>query len=253
MDNQHNQPEDKIEAGDINIAEKSKFFKWLDNFWYHYKWTLLIAVFFIVVLVVGLVQLFSKTESVATVMYAGPYQLSNDEINAIRNDLTSLLPYDFNGDEKKYITFIEYAVFSEDEIESSNEIYTDENGEYVDMVSPMYNSSKYREYLSYTSTGECSIYFVSEYLYENLKNEERLVPISEVLGDTGEYTVADGGYGIRLGDTDLYKYFTSLQILPADTVVCLMRPYVWGESSNEEKYEFASSFFKELAEFKINE
>ena len=101
MDNQHNQPEDKIEAGDINIAEKSKFFKWLDNFWYHYKWTLLIAVFFIVVLVVGLVQLFSKTESDATVMYAGPYQLSNDEINAIRNDLTSLLPYDFNGDEKK--------------------------------------------------------------------------------------------------------------------------------------------------------
>ena len=111
MDNQHNQPEDKIEAGDINIAEKSKFFKWLDNFWYHYKWTLLIAVFFIVVLVVGLVQLFSKTESDATVMYAGPYQLSNDEINAIRNDLTSLLPYDFNGDEKNILHLLNTRFF----------------------------------------------------------------------------------------------------------------------------------------------
>jgi hypothetical protein len=59
----------------------------------------------------------------------------------------------------------------------------------------------------------------------------------------------EDGCGVRLGDTELYGFFEELQVLPPDTVICLMRPYIWGASSNEEKYAEAETYFKNLITF----
>ncbi len=250
-DNRDNIPENKPDAEGIELAKNSKILSWLDNFWYHYKWTVIIVAFFVTVLVIGIVQIFSKTDADATLLFSGPVQMSDDEITAIRNDLGSLLPEDRNGDGEKYITFMEFAVFSEQEMEEENHKYKDDDGKYIQVVTPSHNASLSKEYQSYTQTGDCSIYFVSEHLYSNLVKTDRLVKLSEFFEQTPDGAIGDE-YGIKLSETDLYEFFDSLKVLPEDTVICFVRPYMWGDSSNSENYDFAKEYFKAIAEFKAN-
>jgi hypothetical protein len=60
--------EEKYEGGEIS----SPFLKKLDNFWYHYKWHSLIALFFVLVFTVCAVQMCSRAEYDVHVLYAGP-------------------------------------------------------------------------------------------------------------------------------------------------------------------------------------
>ncbi len=60
---------EKYEGGDIVI--RSPFMKKLENFWYHYKWHSLIALFLIVTIVVCTVQMFTREKYDLHVLYAG--------------------------------------------------------------------------------------------------------------------------------------------------------------------------------------
>lgn len=251
--NNDNRTDGKLDATDVSIADKSPFFKWLDNFWYHYKWTFLIVVFFAVVVIICVVQMIGKTEPDNTLVLAGPIQLTNEQVAAINTDLTSLLDEDKNGDGQKVVNLLTFSVYSEDELNQANTSETDENGKFVTNVSSSYNSSVFNEYTEYTGSGDCSVYLVSEFLYDNLKGDgNRLRPLSELFGDELPAGALSDGYGIRLGDTDLYKFFDSLKCLPEDTVICLMRPFaLWGESSNDDSYSASVEHFKNIANFKI--
>ena len=93
-------------------------------------------------------------------------------------------------------------------------------------------------------TGESSVLLLDPWLYEQLKNEDRLRPLSEV--DASLAARTEDGYGVRLGDTALYQTFGVYQVLPEDTVICLMRPYVIGRSSKAEAYRFEVDTFLAL-------
>jgi hypothetical protein len=57
--------------------------------------------------------------------------------------------------------------------------------------------------------------------------------------------------GVRLGDTALYKENLAVsQVLPEDTVLCLMSPYFVGKSSNLDEYQKAVDYFAALAGIK---
>ena len=244
--------DEKIDSENIDVTGNNRFLKWLDNFWYHYKWTLIIVVFIVAVITIAVVQMVTKTEADVKITFGGPYIMSESEVSSVRNDLSSLLKDDVNGDGKKYVDFYEYAVYSEDQIKSENERETNESGKYVTNINPSYTNSRAEAYQSYVQTGDCSIYFVSGYLYENLIENNRLRPLSETFGSNIPDNIKSfDGYGVRLGDTDLYKYFDSLKALPKDTVICLMRPYVFGESSKEKNYSATVDFYKALLQFEI--
>ena len=61
-------------------------YKWLDNYWYHYKWTTIIVVSFAVILTICIVQMATKETYDITVLYTGPHifikeeKLSTEEI-----------------------------------------------------------------------------------------------------------------------------------------------------------------------------
>ena len=38
----------------------SKFLKWLDNYWYHYKWHTIIVAFFLIIGIISTVQIFNR-------------------------------------------------------------------------------------------------------------------------------------------------------------------------------------------------
>lgn len=245
MNNEENRDSEKIDARDIKIVKKNKFLMWLDNFWYHYKWPVIIVTFFLIVGVVCISQMITNKKEDVTVMYAGPYQLSRDERAEIEVALTRILPKDYNNDGKGILDFCEYSIYSEEEFESINEAYTTEEGNHVPMVNTSTNYTNYQNYTSYMQTGACSVYFLSEYLYEkNLSvNTEIMVPLSDVFGDELPQGAMDNGYGVRLIETPLYD-IPALKVLPKDTIVCLGRRRPMGQS--EKEYSFAYDYFKTL-------
>lgn len=228
---------EKLCADDIKISKRSRALSWLENFWFHYKWPVIIGAFFAVVLIVGLVQIFSRTSSDAYVTYAGNKYISAEESENIRAELSRLLPEDINGDGNKHTTFRTYTIYSEEDIKN-----TDAD------IDPSQNSSSKSSYESYMNSGECSVYFVSGYLLENLIRYDRLRSMSEVFGDNLPQGVTDDGYAVRLSELPLYE-LDAVKVLPEDTYVCLLKPYIYGESSKADNYADSEGYFKAIVNF----
>ncbi|MBQ7152508.1 MAG: hypothetical protein IJR83_01045 [Clostridia bacterium] len=232
MNNQYNQGEDKIEAEDSKI--KSPFLSWLENFWYYHKWHVLIGSFFVVVLVVLIMQSIKKEEPDMMLTFAGSYYLSPTEVTEIEKVVSDkYLAVDCNKDGKKILNTRRYEIYSEDEINAlKKEGVT---------VSTVENSQNMNDYSTYMATGDSIIVILSGYLYESLVENERLVKVSEILG--AESGKGEDVYGIRLADTALYRENEAISQLPENFYLCLMRQYVWGQSSHTDVYECAKSTF----------
>lgn len=240
--------ESKLDGAEIKLNSSSPMLRWLDNFWYYHKWKVIIILFFAVIFIVGIVQMVGKEKEDAKVLVAAPIYFYAEYIEGIDSTLTVLIPTDESG-ESKDLTLYTYSIYSEDEMNEANEAETDSEGRYVTYVDRYMNTSRMDEYKSFLQTGECSILFVSEYLYENLRAADRLRPLSDVFGENMPKGAMPDGCGVRLGDLYLYEFFDEMKVLPADTVVCLMRPYIWGASSDEEKYALSEEYFKCIVNF----
>ena len=56
------------------------FKQWLENFWYHYKWTVIVVAFFVAVAVVGIVQMVNRPQYDTSVCLASPYKMNKEEL-----------------------------------------------------------------------------------------------------------------------------------------------------------------------------
>ena len=92
----------------------------------------------------------------------------------------------------------------------------------------------------------CSDPYLSEYLYNVLKQEGRLLSLSEVFGDKLPMGAMKDGIGIKLTESSLYERFSSFEALPEDTVICIAKPLVWGNSSREKEYTKTKEYFIEM-------
>lgn len=240
--------EEKKPSGEIVL--RGRFAKWFDNFWYHYKWhTIGIAVALIIVLVCTL-SMCSREEEDLTLVYAGPTVLSMSELEQISSVMGTVMPYDFDENGEKHTAWMTYQIYSKEQIQELAS-KKDEDGKPLVSVNQSYNSDQYNTYGQYLMTGETSVYLLDPWLYEELRGEDRLMPLSEVPGGA-VYASSTDGYGVRLGDTALYEEYGVMQLLPADTVICLMRPYEgtpWAKSSDEEAYQFECDMFRAIVTF----
>ena len=237
--------EDKISA--VDIKENSKFLKWLDNYWYHYKVPTIIVLFVVFVLLVCTLQMCSTDDKQdITVLYSGPFLMTGSEHENVRNVLNYVMPEDFNEDGRKYTELITYQVASEQQIKDM-EAETDENGKPKYSINRQYYTNEYSNYSNMLMTGEFALCFLDPWLYEALAGSDRLKPLTEVFGALPDGAV--GEYGVRLGDTALYQYYDVLKVLPEDTVICLLRPYVFGETSKEDIYARSVDTFKAIIFF----
>lgn len=234
-----NQPEIKIE-------NKGKFLKWLENYWYHYKWHTIIISFFVVVIAICAVQSISTTKYDVVVTYAGPQALNAEQRKQFDEVLCSILPPDSKGKTDKKATLNMFRIFSEEQIKqiTSETDSTGANG-YVDRAS---NAEEFKTYTTHLSTGESSVYLLDPSLYEKLPEEHR-VPLAELFGEDLPRGAMADGYGIRLGDTLFYKTSKVISTLPADTIICLKKPIVWGKASDEARYEYEKQVFMAIATY----
>lgn len=229
--------DEKIDGDGVDIISKNKFLTKLDNFWFHYKWPVIIGAFFLIVFIIGVVQIFSREQNDVAVTFAGPAYVSPNQSEEIKAELAKILPEDYSGDGKKIVKFQTYSIYSEDEIASL--------GGDIDLSQNSTNRSNYDDYLN---AGECSIYFISGYLFDNLKTHNRLQSMSDIFGEELPEGVTDDGYAVRLKDLPIYE-IDAFKALPEDTYVCLTKPYIYGESSKSDTYKQMIEYFKAIVNF----
>ena len=242
--------EDKLEAGEI--AERSRFSLWMENFWYHYKIQAIIVMAAIFIFAVCFVQCSQKESGDLTVSFAGPYVLEGQERENFLDVLNALSPREEEGGERLSVILSTYTVYTEEELRA---LYTDpETKEFDEMgfqTAKGYNIDRLKNFGSYLMTGESAVLFVSPFVYEHQNIREKLArPLSDLYGNALPAASHDG-YAIRLGDTDLYRYYPALQVFPADTLLVLTQSYVWGASADDATYQQFEALFRALVDFKI--
>lgn len=231
------------------IKIRSEKYKKFENFWFYHKWHVIVAFFLVIVFSICTVQACSREKEDIVVLYAGSSFIDGENYNELLNVFDSVLPRDFDGDGKKNAAFVKYQIYSQNEIkEEENKVLPDGT---QNVVNRAQNSSNMTSYTSYLMTGEVSVCFVSEYLFELLKESDRIAPLSDVF-DTVPQSACDE-YGIRLSATDFYRYNSSVRSMEGDTVICLLRQTVVGTSANSEKYQNAVDTFKAIVNFKAVE
>ena len=175
------------------VIPKGKGVVWFENFWYHYKWITIAALVGLFILLVCILQTCGNEKTDLVVVYAGPTYLTAEQSGEISTLLSGRLPEDFDNNGEKLAALAPYQILSESQIKALPN----------DRVDRGYNTSQYSTYSNYIQTGETSIYLLDPWLYVELKSGDRLRPLSEVTDVIPSGAIDE--YGVRLGDTDLYK------------------------------------------------
>ncbi len=256
-------------ASDTERVIQSPMLRWLDNFWYHYKWTVIIVGFFVITFLICFVQCNGKQQADSYIAFAGADVVSDAEADAICRVLSLLVK-----DEEALLDMRTHTYFSEQELrelytsyytlEELHALYpnaTDAELEELQKEPRSFdtagfnaarqaNLDRYNALSSYTKTGECSLWFVSPAVYEELGIREPLAaPLAEIYGEALPDTAYDA-YAVRLSQTALYQQYEALQVLPEDTLLVLTRPMIMGASSNAEQYARIKALFSAIVDFK---
>lgn len=237
--------EEKLHTEEIS-TKNSKFMAWLDNFWYHYKWHTIITLFIVIVLGTCIVQLASTPKSDLLFTYAGPKEFVTkpEEKTSINTVLSQVSAKVYGEDSRASLnSFLIYSKEQIKEIESE----LDENGRQKYVVDTAFNTSELNSFDEFSKSGASFILLLDPSIYQRLIDQngesERLVELSALYGSTPEGALDK--YSVRLGDTKLYQTIPDLQVLPADTVVCLHGKLIL--STNQKEYDKQVSVFKEFA------
>ena len=229
-------------SGNQPEKERGRVYKWLDNFWYHYKWQTIIVSFLVIVITVCTVQSLRTTKYDMKIVYAGSKNIDAEEAEAIQDLFNSLVPEDTNDDGKVSIALNKYYILSEEQIKAGDGNY-DANR----------NSNDYSNFHSYLQTGDASIMLLEPWIYESVPKES-LCKLSELFGDSIPEGAIDE-YAVKLGDLDIYGHF-ALKNLPEDTVVCLQIPLYHEKKlkrSTQALYEIEQSTFVAFLTYSFEE
>ncbi len=240
--------EAKLEAAPL--TQNSKFLRKLDNFWYHYKWTVIVAVFFVTVGIVCLVQFLTRPKYDSSIVMTTSYRMDSEEYAEFESLVQSLLPKDFNGDGEKLVNVVVYQYYSPAEIEAEASRLEAESDRFD--INSQYNNSELSSFTNFTMTGETSICIVSPDVYARLTEKNRILPLADIYGTEAlPQGVRDDGFGIDLCNSDFYRYNSAVSVLPDTSILCLLRPTVSGSSSDGDYYEQEKAFFRALADFTV--
>jgi hypothetical protein len=219
-----------MEGRELSLAEQSPFVKWLDNFWYHYKWPVIIVAFFVIVIAVCLLQQTGERKNDLNITYGGTHTFTLSDSEQMQAALSDALADDYDGDGVQYAGFVRFQIFSEEEIKAANDALDSDLDEALgddpnrptvgNAVNLAYNAEQVRQLDQFVMTGESYIYVCSPYIYGELKSRGNVRLLKDILGEQPKNSYDESA--VLLKDTAIYASSEILQKLPDDTVVCLL-------------------------------
>ncbi len=224
----------------------------LANFFYHYKFRLIMIAAFAFIIIVAVTQFLGQSNPDISIIYGGPEYITANENKEFCEVLESLMP-DYNGDGKRYVQLNDLVFMSESQLQE----YTEEMAAKGEQVSLDHLTNKQvNERFTYEIFGgESVICILGEEQYEEVKNENGFLPLSEIFDEIPDGAIDE--YGIRFADTKFYKFYTAAQIFPDDAVLALRRlstmSVFTGKSKAEKKHEYHLDMFRRMVEFEYPE
>lgn len=241
---------DNTEGGENGQVEyKPSLSSRIENFFYHYKWHTIAAVIAIIVFVVIGVQMCSKDDYDAYVLYAGGHSVSRQENSDVAEyvKITSALERvseDFDKNGEKSVTLLDlYTPTPDEQAESGKDNlggFTLEN----------FSTLEYE----LVSGSDYYVCFLSEYNYNKYRiwDDVRIfVPLAPYAGDNPDLEYYDES-AIYLCSLEFYK-LDGIKELPPDTLVCLRAKSsvasFFNKKQNEKMYERAEIIIKNILSF----
>ena len=231
-----------------NTTPKMSVGQRLDNFWYHYKWHTIVAIFVIVAILICSFQMCSKESFDSYVLYAGGYGISRtvgDDVAEYAVFLSSLgkVTPDRNGDDEIITSFIDLYIPTSDEIaESGNDLYT------------LMTDNMSRLQYELISGGEYYLCFLSEYNYEKYKLWDGITlfcPIEVYAPEGAAFEYYDNS-AIYLKSTP-FGSVDGFKNLPEDTLITIRTPSAvasfFDRQDNERRFAEAEELLRNILSY----
>ncbi len=220
----------------------------ISNFWYHYKWHSIVAVFIIIAILICSLQFCSKESYDIYILYAGSKQIgktsSDSDVPEIVTVMTALkaVTDDFDGDGEKSISFQNYYYLSNEEASTLGE-----NINY----SLLTQDKKTLE--SVIEHSEYYLLFISPAVYEQYKGEDgRMFSYLTEFKAQNQNAEYYNDSAIKLSSLDFYS-LPGISSLPDDTLICIKAPNLLAskDSVHLEHIENAKSTLAKIINYNI--
>ena len=234
--------------GEVQI--KSPIISKLENFWYHYKWYTIVAVFVIFCAVVLSVQMCQKTSFDAHIIYAGNYEIKRvaDDgdtapYNKMLGELKLVVP---DNDDDGVVNIDLRDLFVINDAEAEELIGADDSLEINEQLVKEDTDTLYQLMLM----SDYYVCFLSERLF--LEYSEKYDGLFEPIA---KYADADKSYeyasecGIYLHSIDGFSTLAEMSNLPSDTVVCLRALSEMSELRYEDTFKEAETIIKNILSY----
>lgn len=209
--------------------------KWLENFWYHYKWMTIIILFFATALCVCLVQCSAKSEYDMYTLYAGPLYIGGEQSEQLKDAVNDHM--EANRQNVCINSFVYVSEKKRSEYEQGDA--------YVNQGINMQQTSDFFDFLY---TASFNMIIVDSELYSMIRKEEILTPISDISINTSN---TYDEYAVRLYDTSLPDKYAVFKNMPEDTLLCFRKNVLIqsiANNNNKDLYEYQMNVFKKMIE-----
>lgn len=222
---------------------------WFENYFYYYKWRIIIIGFFAAILIFLFATSSDQTEYDVSILYAGPTMLTSDEKVEIANAFRQVMSEDYNGKEGKQVDFIDMPAFTNEQIKEA--VGTDTDPSTLVKYAPYTIDKVEASFSDRLMAGDAMICLLDEYWYQRLRKANGLVPLEEILGYAPEGRIDE--YSIYLHDLPFGDFFSAFDKLPEDTILCFRRfPTTAGFTGREQaeaNYERAKEMLRDIFAF----
>jgi hypothetical protein len=232
--------EEKYTGGTVSFKER------LENFWYHYKWHTIVALFLILTVTISTLQMCSKVSFDTYIMYAGAHEIDrtneDGDVSDYKATLSSLgrVAADYNKDGEVTVSFKDLFTPSEEELA---EIKAENPKAQINYALIDEDERILLENMRYSDYYVC---LISKSVYERYKTVDEFeifAPLSQYVkaGATPEYYSENA---ILLSSVGFYS-LPGISDLPSDTLICLRRISPFAQKTNGKR---ANSEFKKAEE-----
>ncbi len=239
---------EESEVGEVKLLGNGRAGKWFENFWYHYKFQTLAAIFLLVAIIICVVQCAARpAEPIFNICYAGPLNLGT----AMSGDVPTQLAL------KDTLSAAAGTIAEEDDDETISELisvygYTINDASEHATVLELSRQNK-ENLKAELNAANAYLFLLAEPLYTTyaFSPEDRvpyMVPVAAYL-PTGAHSlrVTADGYGVYLSSTPLAEA-EGFRDLPEDTILCLRTSFSLFHASNrqEDLYRQNEALFRAM-------
>ena len=218
---------------------------WFQNYWYYYKWPVLLIAFFAGVIVFCAVHSTNREKTDVNILFVGPHFFAVGEKGTLEENLSQMMKEDYDGDGKKTVSVIDMPAFSDAEIQEAVGTSDDINA-LMQYYSYTYDQVE-KNFSQQVFAGDAAICLVAPHWYKLLKDGGGLAPLEDVLGYRPEGLIDD--YGVKLSTLPAAEFCH----LPEDTIVCFRRlstaSAFTGREEAQRKYDISIVMLKDMFAF----